>query len=48
MRRIADATCIDATLQNKAGGANDGNRPIGGYLTQGDPRSVWLPMTTDF
>ncbi|WP_257146497.1 hypothetical protein [Burkholderia sp. JKS000303] len=21
---------------------------IGGYLTQGDPRSVWLSMTTDF
>ncbi len=21
---------------------------IGSYLTQGDPRSVWLSMTTDF
>ncbi|MBN3794276.1 TonB-dependent siderophore receptor [Burkholderia sp. Ac-20392] len=131
VRLIAGATYINATLQNTAGGANDGNRPIGvpsfllnagaeydvpmlrgltltarwihtgpqyvdvantasiqawdrydlgaryatelfgrkttfratvrnvtnksywssttgGYLTQGDPRSVWLSMTTDF
>ncbi|WP_193098735.1 TonB-dependent receptor [Burkholderia sp. Z1] len=131
VRLIAGATYLNATLQNTAGGANDGNRPIGvpsflfnagaeydvpmlhgltltarwihtgpqyldvantmsihawdrvdlgaryatelfgrkttfranvrnvanksywsstigGYLTQGDPRSVWLSMTTDF
>lgn len=131
VRLIAGATYLDATLLNTAGGANDGNRPIGvpsflfnagaeydvprlrgltlsarwihtgpqyldvantmsipgwdrfdvgaryaaelfgrpttfratmrnvanksywssaigGYLTQGDPRSLWLSMTTDF
>ncbi|MFJ1211979.1 TonB-dependent receptor [Burkholderia pyrrocinia] len=131
VRLIAGATYLDATLQNTAGGVNDGNRPIGvpsflfnagaeydvpmlrgltltarwihtgpqyldvantmsiqawdrfdlgaryatdvfdkkttfratvrnvanksywsstigGYLTQGDPRSVWLSMTADF
>ncbi|MCA8408241.1 TonB-dependent siderophore receptor [Burkholderia cenocepacia] len=40
-------TTLRATVRNVAN-KSYWSSTIGGYLTQGDPRSVWLSMTTDF
>ncbi|MCM3754936.1 TonB-dependent receptor, partial [Bacillus licheniformis] len=40
-------TTFRATVRNVAN-KSYWSSTIGGYLTQGDPRSVWLSMTTDF
>ncbi|WP_175838472.1 TonB-dependent receptor [Burkholderia anthina] len=40
-------TTLRATVRNVANHSY-WSSTIGGYLTQGDPRSVWLSMTTDF
>ncbi|WP_175905659.1 hypothetical protein [Burkholderia seminalis] len=43
-----DQTCKPQCAKRNVANRSYWSSTIGGYLTQGDPRSVWLSMTTDF